>query len=239
MTTGIIGCMRVKNEARWIGESVRSATAICDRVIVLDDNSIDDTISILTGIPKATIRLNASSIDQDEARDKNFLVMQARRFDPDWILMIDGDEVLEHPDRVMKAISSGEAPAYTMRIAYLWNDADHVRVDGVYRNMTRPSLFELSATSGIFERTAAAQNFHCGSVPTDLRGRSRPSDAILKHYGYMLQEDRLKKFVWYNEVDPDNEREDRYRHMMIGDRLPAEAVTKHGGPLELINRSEY
>ena len=230
--------MRVKNEARWIRDSVGSILPLCDRVILYDDGSTDGTADLVDGLPKLTVhRMAAGGRAPDEARDKNELVEAARRFGPDWILCVDGDEVLEPGGQaeILMSISSGDAPAYTLRIAYLWDRPDQIRVDGVYRNMTRPSLFQLSKTNGIFERTTYGQNFHCGSVPTDLRGRSMPSAATLKHYGYMERADRLRKFEWYNRVDPENRLEDCYRHMVIGDLpgLPARSMTRHAGPLEL------
>lgn len=231
--TGIVGIMRVKNEARWISESVRSISGLCDRVIVLDDGSTDGTPDIIRGIPKVSIFHGSPGREPDEARDKNLLIERARRFDPEWILCIDGDEVLCNPASVLEAIASGAAPAYTLRVAFLWDSPEQVRVDGVYRNLTRPSLFKLSAADGVFRETSFGQNFHCGSVPPDLRGKSMPCEAVLKHYGYMHKQDRLKKFEWYNRMDPDNALEDRYQHMVIGDLLPPETVTRHGGPLEL------
>jgi hypothetical protein len=57
----------------------------------------------------------------------------------------------------------------------------------------------------------------------------------LLHYGYMFKEDRIRKYNYYNRIDPNNEFEDRYRHTVQGDipEVPADAVLKHAGPLEL------
>ena len=38
-------------------------------------------------------------------------------------------------------------------------------------------------------------------------------EARLKHYGYLERERRQAKYLWYTQRDPDNEREDRYRHL--------------------------
>jgi hypothetical protein len=55
----------------------------------------------------------------------------------------------------------------------------------------------------------------------------------LLHYGYLHKEDRVRKFHWYNKIDPNNAFEDQYRHMVIGDVFPADSSFKWAGPLEL------
>src|SRR5207248_6859877 len=106
----------------------------------------------------------------DEARDKNALLTHLGNSGADWVLWIDGDEVLERsgPDTIRKTV--GTAPgvaAFSLTIAYLWGDANHVRVDGVYGRFARPSLFRLSGQRFAhlrFPATEAGGNLHCGNV---------------------------------------------------------------------------
>src|SRR5437899_367770 len=86
MTAGVF---RVKNEARWIERSVRSVLPVCDRVLVMDDHSTDDTAAICRSLGVEVVE--SPFFDLNEARDKNWLLDQVKA---DWILMIDGDEVL-------------------------------------------------------------------------------------------------------------------------------------------------
>jgi hypothetical protein len=58
-------------------------------------------------------------------------------------------------------------------------------------------------------------------------------NARLLHYGYLHREDRIRKYEWYTQQDPDNQAEDFYRHTVIGDLFPAEIRFRHGGPLKL------
>ena len=234
----IIGALRVKNEARWIDRAIRSLQPVCHRILVFDDHSTDGTPHFCQPFDKVYVTRSPFE-GLDEARDKSF--MMSAIIEPlwgkPWVLMIDGDEELVTRDqRVLEACAAqvgDRAPAYTTRVAFLWDREDQERVDGVYANLTRPSLFDLSRTSGVFDRTGSGGNFHCGNVPTDLRGKSRPSGAVLKHYGYLHRKDRIKKYEWYNRIDAENEAEDRYRHIVIGDLFPSDYRGKHGGPLEL------
>lgn len=237
--------MRVKNEARWIVRSIRSIHGLCDRIFVLDDHSSDDTAD-LAEQAGADVLVHPWGVI-DEARDKTFLLQTilgatgaSRRVPaspPLWILMIDGDEELVegHDVLIRKALlDQPHAVSFAMRVAFLWNSPEQERVDGVYANMTRPSLFNASASNCVFRAAGSGPNFHCGSVPRDLYARGIVIPAVLKHYGYLHKADRIRKYNWYNAIDPNNEAEDHYRHMVIGDLFPEDTVAKHGGPLRVI-----
>ena len=43
---------RVKNEERWIEQSIKSIYDFCDEIVVFDDNSIDNTKKICTQFDK-------------------------------------------------------------------------------------------------------------------------------------------------------------------------------------------
>lgn len=245
----IIGLLRIRNESRWIERVVRSIIPICEHVLVIDDRSDDGTADICAAIPGVTV-YRSTETTFDESRDKDFLLTQAYEMIPDehkkgnpespwWGLLIDGDEELMEEDQpaVLELTNSTEH-AFHLRIPYLWNDENTIRTDGVYSYMAntgRPSMFRLMNDQFRFQRTpfGTGHNFHCSSVPQELLHHARRSPARLKHWGYMAQGDRVRKYLWYNERDPNNVGEDGYRHMVIGDIFPADSVFRHAGPLKL------
>ncbi len=233
----IVGAMRVKNESRWIERAIKSILPLCGGgVFVFDDNSSDDTVEKADQYAQVIRSPFPEAWGVDEARDKNYLVDAIRARRPvgyPWILMIDGDEELAWPWEWPWELAPGAAPCYTLRVAFLWDRENQERVDGVYRHFTRPSLFDTSRSNCRFENTGNGANFHCFNVPTDLLGKSEPSELVLKHYGYLHREDRLRKQEWYRRIDPGNVAEDDYRHITVGDNCPPETVTRHAGPLEL------
>lgn len=233
----IVGMARVKNEARWIARVVRAALNVCDGVVVLDDNSTDGTGDVCADVCRERVAvLNSPFTGLDEVRDKNYLLHWVSQMRPEYVFHFDGDEELS-PDGtcgILDAIESQpEADAWYMRILYLWDSPDQVRVDGVYGRFTRPSLFKF-VPGRKFGATAYGGNFHCGNVPGPIQHLG-PCGARLLHYGYMERADRLRKFDWYNDHDPNNKLEDQYRHMIQGDvpDIPASARLRHGGPLTL------
>jgi glycosyltransferase involved in cell wall biosynthesis len=221
--------LRVKNEARWIERVIASLQPVCNRIVVMDDHSTDGTPELLAA---AGVEVFPSPFETlDEARDKNWLLDHVGT--PDWIVSIDGDEILTQPERMLAAMDSG-ASCLTHPVFYLWDREDQYRVDGVYGLFRRHSAFR--PTGAKFPDSGYGGNFHCGNVPVSLRRDADFVDVPLLHLGYLHREDRIRKYGWYNQNDPNNQAEDCYRHMVQGDipEVPADARLMHGGPLQLV-----
>ena len=212
--------LRVKNEAAFIHEVLTRALEFCECAYIFDDHSTDDTVAICRSFRDKVTVFPSPFEGLDEARDKNYLLEHIIEADPEWVLWIDGDEVLEKrgPKRIRAAAGrAGNITIYSLRIAYLWNDPHHVRVDGIYGRFYRPSLFKMRGQPSNnlhFAATGVGGNFHCGNIPTGLIGRSATLNIRLKHYGYMSPEKRRSKYEWYVTKDPDNAAEDHYRHIV-------------------------
>ncbi len=229
----MVGMLRVKNEARWIERCIGSILPLCDRVIVLDDHSTDDTVSLCAAMPNVTV-LPSPFRGLNESRDKNYLLEQVEPLQPEWIMAIDGDEMLASgSESALLQAMQGPHTCLSPRILYLWDSEDQTRVDGVYGDFHRESLFRFVPGSW-FAGSGDGANFHCGNVPMALRQKRHVlNDVVLLHFGYMHRADRERKYAWYNTQDANNLTEDRYRHMVIGDLFPAESKFMHGGPLTL------
>ena len=144
---------------------------------------------------------------------------EIQQLEPEWVLWIDGDEVLEKsgPDKLRRAADNHRGqPSYSLRVAYIWDDDQHMRTDGIFGRFRRPSMFRLAGQPAVnlcFKATHYGGNFHCGNVPARLAPRAAGLNVWLKHYGYLTREQRLRKYRWYNQIDPNNHAEDRYRHL--------------------------
>lgn len=213
--------MRIKNEAAHIRDVIAGVLPLCGRVFIFDDHSTDDTVAICRSFgDRVTVFLSPFQ-GLDEARDKNYLLQQILAAGPEWVLWIDGDEVLESSGPAWLRQAAELAPdvaVYSLRISYLWDDPRHVRTDGIFGRFFRPSFFRLRGQAAhqlYFPASGRGANFHCGNVPLGLVGDARSSRVRLKHYGYMTWERRQAKFRWYTALDPENAVEDYYRH--IGD----------------------
>lgn len=235
-----VAMLRIKNEERWIAEVIESIMPLCSKIFVMDDHSTDGTVGVCTRYPSVSVL--ASPFDGlNEARDKNWLYDQIIRVcEPEWILCIDGDEVLEAngPTLIRDTISfeEKEVNSYKLQIAFMWDYRDKVRVDRIYGDFWRPSLFrpfipdpskpddekvarELRFMATPFGRHTGSDqpNLHCSSVPQRFIHGAKFLPARLKHYGYLHRIDRVRKLDYYTSIDWKNAAEDCYRHMTQGD----------------------
>lgn len=234
-----IGLLRVKNEARWLERALLSIYPLCNHVLVFDDHSTDETAAIASRMGASVFLSPFEGLD--EARDKNYLLGKAWRLfakPGDVGVMIDGDEELAAGDGEVIRREMENVDALSLRVLYLWNDENTVRVDGVYGRFSRSSVFRFTDEALSFPHTSAGGNFHCSNVPHQLIHSAIRSAARLWHYGYIDREDRIRKYHWYNAKDPNNHNEDGYRHMVQGDidAIPATRRLRHAGPLRLIPR---
>lgn len=233
-----VGLLRVKNESRWIARVLASIVPLCAAIFLLDDHSDDDTVALAASAdPKVTV-LHSPFEGIDEARDKTWLLSEAAKESPDWALVIDGDEVLEKGEQLEEQMEKTSAAYLVIPILYLWNDERTVRTDGIYGRFRRASAFRVSSEPmcRTWRNWRTSAKLHCAGVPDGmLSRRGELAHARLLHYGYIDQELRREKFEFYNRVDPQNQEEDGYRHIIQGDPSGPGAgeSLKWAGPLRL------
>src|SRR5689334_19804583 len=121
----VVAMMRVKNEGRWLAEVLMAIHQVTDQILLFDDHSTDDTRLIATKLG-ATVLPSPFDGTLDETRDKNYLLDEIRKWKPDFVLSIDGDEVLERGagDRIKNNLKPAYA-LYCFPIRYVWNDRQH------------------------------------------------------------------------------------------------------------------
>jgi len=243
--TDIVAALRVKNEARWIRE-VLEALKWTKAIYLMDDHSTDSTREIAREC--GAVVLESPFDTFDEARDKEWLVgniAQHHRIGT-WVLMQDGDEVLEPTGEqgIKKTINARPgAMAFMLGIKFLWNSRKQYRVDGVYGKFARPSLFRLTGNHA-FRRSGVNGNLHPTCVPAANRAGCQRCSVSLLHLGYMDKKDRIRKWKFYNAMDPMNVTEGydakhpergSYPHIVQGDipEVPPNVRLRHSGPLEL------
>lgn len=234
--------LRVQNEGRWISRVIESVKML-GPVYVMDDHSTDGTAELARAAGAVVFESPFAVGDTDEPRDKTWLLERVRAaFAPDWVFFIDGDEELERggAEKILRACQSKRHDTFVVRFVYLWDSPETARFDRWYSAVSRPSLFrdrEGVSFRSFYEGAGVHAGLHCGNAPTGEGWIARTGhlNVFLLHYGYMLREDRLRKFDWYTRKDPGNAIEDGYRHIVQGDipEVPADAVLLHAGPLDV------
>lgn len=199
--------MLVRNEAgRFLEQVLKQARQYIDNAVILDDASEDDTIKIckevLKGIP-LTVRTNPVSGFDNEINLRKKLWQMAIDEQPDWILILDADELFEEcAPRILRSLAQRtDVFCYSFRLYDMWTPT-HYREDKYWcaHQNFRPFMVRYNPDYS-YEWNESA--LHCGRFPVNLhplKGENHP--LRIKHLGWLRPEDRLAKYYRYKKLDP-------------------------------------
>ncbi|SHK59004.1 glycosyltransferase [Desulforamulus aeronauticus] len=199
--------MLVRNESdRYLEKVLQQAKQFVDNVVILDDASEDNTVEVckkaLEGIP-LTIVANSNPSFTNEIILRKQLWQMAVTTSPDWILILDADEIFEEnaPEVLKKLAQSKDVSYYSFRLYDMWSET-HYREDQYWcaHQQFRPFMVRyLPDFHYLWQETP----LHCGRFPVniaELKGENHP--LRIKHLGWLKPADRLKKYYRYKELDP-------------------------------------
>ena len=139
--------MVVKNEAeRYLKQVLNSLNGHINAAVIINDESSDNTTNIcreiLKGIPFHIIKNDKSMFaSESELRKKQW--SETIKTNPDWILNLDADEILEAGfwDEAKKLLNDSHFDIYSFRLYDMWNET-HYREDQYWNahNSYRPFL---------------------------------------------------------------------------------------------------
>ena len=242
MKSKIVTVYRLKNEEKWIKKSLESVSSFCDSIVILDNGSTDNTLKICKDSPNVVDIVEQPNLPFDETRDRNTLLQKALELKPDYILSMDGDEILmPNSKEILEEeleILYPNSNVFTFQFLYMWDKFNQYRYDGVYENIWQQRLFKTSnqpENLKIFESNYSG-NIHCSSIPNNAIGQKFPirSNVKILHYGNFDNNLRQKKFKFYNQIDPNNQEQDGYVHIIS-------EKGKHSGSsgMELISLPDF
>jgi glycosyltransferase involved in cell wall biosynthesis len=206
----IVAMIGVKNGEPWISKTLKSASDLCKEIVVFDDGSTDNTLKICKSFNNVVdIKINDTNMPFDEARNSNILVKMASKRNPDYILALDHDEVLQpNAKKILfkELLKYPDATVFEFQLFNIWDKPNMYRVDGSFVNWWRKKLLKMeNQPKNLFIRnTGHPQNLHCKHIPENARGWHSPvrSNVKIFHYGYYDKAAREQKYQYYNEIDP-------------------------------------
>ena len=221
----IVGVYKVKNESRFIEQSLKSVIDICSDIVVLDNNSSDDTVEICSGFDKVDIIEEKRDLPYDEVREKNIILEKARKLDPDFILAVDGDEIfMPHASEILfEELSTIHPDSDVLEFQFLtlWDDVNTIRTDGIFGYYWQKRLLRMKNQpySLLFVENDNPGNIHCGSIPPSSVGFDNQAKSSVKifHLASLDDEVRQRKYGFYTKTDPDNVLTGAYKHMISGE----------------------
>ena len=149
----------------------------------------------------------------NERNERNASIALGLGMNPDWMMSVDHDEVVEeridrahvqrllrNPDPLVQLYDVGWANHWdTPRLSRVdapWCAPDYrssMRGFRIWR-VTHPSTQQVQAGNAI--------GLHCGNVPDAGENAKRVAAFRFRHYGYMRPQDRVRKWKRYNQLDP-------------------------------------
>ena len=220
-----MGVYWIKNESRFIEKSLKSVMEICSEIIVMDNNSTDDTVEICSGFDKVTEIIRRKDLPLDEVRDKNILYEHARKSDPDFILAVDGDEIFmpNASEMLFEELATihPDSDVFEFQFLTLWDNVNTIRTDGIFGYYWQKRLLRMKnqSFSLLFVENDNPGNIHCGSIPPASMGFNNQAKSSVKifHLASLDDEVRKRKYEYYTKTDPDSVLTGAYKHMISGE----------------------
>ena len=124
----IVCMMRVRNDERWISRVLQQTAQLVDGFVILDDGSTDMTERICRSCPKVLRYERQDQALADEVGDRNRLLQWILEENPDWILALDGNEVLEDAANITTRREISACPKEIMALEFNVSHKHEVRL---------------------------------------------------------------------------------------------------------------
>lgn len=194
-------------EGRFLKEVLQRLSAQVDEIVFTDDCSEDNTYSIASNFchvyktPEPTFKVHEGRL-----RTLAWQNLSNHANPGDWIIAIDCDEMLFNKDdlsdlSVKKILNKSENDVVNVRFYHMWNYTQY-RVDKLWTPNNSSRIFRFISGGSFADRALA-----CGSEPTYVVDWIRQknywvnSGLIMKHLGYIIDEDKKKKYERYSQLD--------------------------------------
>lgn len=217
--------MVVRNEAgRCLRKMLEQTRQFIDAAVIIDDASTDNTPELcremLKNIPLTLIKNEQSIFSQEYIlRQKQW--QETVKTNPDWILVLDADEIMEEKTAQLlpQLINQAEVDVWSFQLFDFW-DAEHYREDGYWQahRYFRPFLARYIPS---FSYKWLETPQHCGRFPCNVMHlKNKPAPLRVKHYGWATPEFREEKYNRYLKLDPEGKYGIKAQYESILDSKP-------------------
>lgn len=199
--------MLVRDEAgRYLERVLAHAARYVDAAVIVDNASDDESVEVcrrtLAGLP-LRMAVNPEHQFADESALRRQVWNLAAETGPDWLLLLDADEVFE--DRAVTELprltATPNVDVYYFRLYDFW-DSERYRDDTLWRAHRQYQPFLLRFRRDFAYEWANAP-LHSGRTPINLKRLAGAASLLrLKHLGWVRPEDRAAKYRQYAMLDP-------------------------------------
>lgn len=199
--------MIVHNEEnRYLERVLNAAKKYASNFVIIDDASTDNTVAVCERILKNfkhKIIKNEVSLFKNEYKLRMLQWNETIKENPDWIMFLDADEELEEEfnKKYIYLLKNKSIDVYQFRLYDMWNEEEY-RQDELWNpDVYRPFLIRYQPK---FRYKFKHTNQHCGRLPYNVVNMDTANSIYrVKHYGWMNEKDRKKKYDRYKMLDPE------------------------------------
>ena len=127
----ILAGLVIKNEEWIIAKTLETLSIYCSKIIILDDNSKDDTAKICKSFPKVKYLKyrDHPEYKMEEGKKRVVLWNEIKQYNPDYVLLLDGDEIptpsiVDFLNNIDKSVN-----CWRVRMINLQRDENTYRID--------------------------------------------------------------------------------------------------------------
>ena len=209
----IVASLLVRNEAgvdRYLRRVLENARSFCDKLVIVDDGSTDDTPAICAEFGTVE-RLDSDGWwgrDESVARALSWRLAAAAAGPDGWVFIFDADHLLEGitPPELERLVAGDTVNAWACPLWDAWDSESRHRVDGLWQawrpESARVWLAKAQPTSYFVPEWPEA-GVHSGHLPANypVRAGRMPYGAGIRHLGYVNKEHRRLKRDKYLSCD--------------------------------------
>lgn len=191
------------DEDRYLKRGLDYLSQYVDEIVILDGGSTDKTVEICNQYPKAVVHQTAKPMVfgvDDEYLIREEMYRLALDRNPDWMLVIDSDQVMEERFKrvVRDLIADNRYDWYGFCLCDMWSETQY-RVDGAWspdsRNRAWRHLFRVKPDAS---PEYMKEKEHCGDAPAYVinapADRGLETNLRIRHYAYATPEGRREKY---------------------------------------------
>ena len=196
----IVGIGVVGPDEKYLENTLKEFQRLCDNVLIATNNADEKTKELIERYGFEQYEDNREwGIYQPAI--KTTLLTNAGKFNPDWIIALDADEIFapEFTRAEAERLAQTDEIAWYFLIVNLYNDEKHFAHSAGIQRFWNIRFYKYLPEYGLqFQR----KSLHCGlGTPLAYRYGWHAPYYVL-HYGLMLPEDRARKIERYRKYDP-------------------------------------
>jgi glycosyltransferase involved in cell wall biosynthesis len=237
----VIAGLTTKDEDWIVEKTLKALNRFCDKIVVYDDGSTDDTEEICRSFNRVEwhVRPPHDALQREEAKQRLELINILKNYDLDYALLLDADEI--PTPNIISFVENidNSFNLYKVRMINLWEDEENYRTDSYntvfgtrvnWDPFTENSWFKFPLLkfnkNYDYEYNLAVQKGGCSRYhpsPHNVPGDTCDAGFHIIHYGKIapdfLNGDRLKFYSAIEAKDGKGSYEQRLRWHAEHNRL--------------------